>query len=225
VSGILRSEGGRVTSGRIRFRGDDVTGLPPEEMVRRGIFHVMEGRRVFSDLTVEENLACGAYLRGDRRAVRGDLDGVYDLFPRLRERRRQPAGYLSGGEQQMLAIGRGLMAAPRLMLLDEPSLGIAPLLVQEIFQMIGRINRERGTTILLVEQNANAALSVAHEACLVEGGRVLLSGEAAELKDNAEVKEFYLGFGEHGGKKDYRGMKAEARRRVPPKGESHGAAV
>jgi branched-chain amino acid transport system ATP-binding protein len=207
VSGLLRAERGQVTRGTIRFDGKDVGGCTPDELVGRGIFHVMEGRRVFEELTVEENLACGGYKRTDRGGMKADLDMVYDFFPRLRERRRQQAGYLSGGEQQMLAIGRGLMAAPRLMLLDEPSLGIAPLLVQEIFGLIARINRERGTTILLVEQNASIALKVAHHAFLMEGGRVVLDGPAESLRSNDEVRQFYLGFSDHGEKKDYRAMK------------------
>jgi branched-chain amino acid transport system ATP-binding protein len=212
VSGLLRPEGGRVTGGSIRFDGKEIAGCAPEELVGRGIFHVMEGRRVFEELSVEENLACGGYRRTDRAGMKGDLEMVYDFFPRLRERRRQQAGYLSGGEQQMLAIGRGLMAGPRLMLLDEPSLGIAPLLVQEIFRLIARINRERGTTILLVEQNANVALGVAHHAFLMEGGRVVLDGPAEALRSNDEVRQFYLGFSDHGEKKDYKAMKSEIRR-------------
>jgi branched-chain amino acid transport system ATP-binding protein len=212
VSGLLASEGGHVTRGSIRFDGHEIAGLPADELVGRGIFHVMEGRRVFEELSVEDNLACGGYRRTDRAGMRGDLEMVYDFFPRLRERRRQQAGYLSGGEQQMLAIGRGLMAAPRLMLLDEPSLGIAPLLVQEIFRLIGRINRERGTTILLVEQNASIALAIAHHAFLMAGGRAELDGPAESLRSNDEVRQFYLGFSDHGGKRNYREMKAEIRR-------------
>jgi branched-chain amino acid transport system ATP-binding protein len=213
ISGLLRSEGGDVTSGSIRFCDNTITGRPPEELVRQGIFQVMEGRQVFVDLTVEENLQAGAYTRRDRAACRQDFEMVYDLFPRLRERRRQQAGYLSGGEQQMLAIGRGLMAAPRLLLLDEPSLGIAPLLVQEIFQLISLINRERGTTILLVEQNANVALGIAHRAYVMEGGRTVMDGPSVALKTNPEVREFYLGFAEHGEKRDYRNLKRELRLR------------
>lgn len=214
ISGLLRSEKGAVTGGSIAFADSIVTGLPPEELVRRGIFQVMEGRQVFVDLSVEENLKAGSYTRRDHAACRRDMEMVYDMFPRLRERRRQQAGYLSGGEQQMLAIGRGLMAAPRLLLLDEPSLGIAPILVQEIFQMIARINRERGTTILLVEQNANVALGIAHRAYVMEGGRTVLDGPAADLRTNPEVKEFYLGFAAHGAKHDYRSLKNELRQRA-----------
>jgi branched-chain amino acid transport system ATP-binding protein len=204
VSGLIRSENGAVTRGSIEFMGSDITGVSPEQIVRLGIFHVMEGRRVFEDLTVAENIAVGGHSRKDRAGCKRDIELVYDLFPRLHERRNQLAGYLSGGEQQMLAIGRGLMADPKLLLLDEPSLGIAPLLVQEIFQLIRKINREKNTTILLVEQNANVALAIADEAHVMEGGRIVLSGTAAELKDNAEIREFYLGFSEHGGRKTYR---------------------
>ena len=201
VSGLIRSENGAVTRGRIEFMGQEITGTSPEQIVRMGIFQVMEGRRVFDDLTVAENIAVGGHTRKDRAGVKQDTEHVYDLFPRLRERRNQLAGYLSGGEQQMLAIGRGLMAAPRLLLLDEPSLGIAPILVQEIFQLIRRINREKRTSILLVEQNANVALAIADHAYVMEGGRIALSGTGRELRDNPEVREFYLGFSEHGGTK------------------------
>ena len=214
VSGLLASEHGRVTAGRVRFLGDDITGLGAEEVVRRGIFHVIEGRRVFEDLTVEENLAAGGYTRRDRQEFRQDLEFVYDFFPRLQERRRQPAGYLSGGEQQMLAIGRGLMANPKLLLLDEPSLGLAPLLVQEIFTLIRRINKERGTTILLVEQNATVALSVADSAYIIEDGTIAMSGPAAELSSTSEVREFYLGISEHGQRTDYRRMKEDLKKQL-----------
>jgi branched-chain amino acid transport system ATP-binding protein len=212
VSGLLASEHGRVTGGSIHFQGDDITGMPAEEVVRHGIFHVIEGRRVFSDLTVEENLIAGGYTRKDRSAFRQDLEFVYDFFPRLKDRRGQSAGYLSGGEQQMLAIGRGLMARPRLLLLDEPSLGLAPLLVQEIFQLIRRINKERATTILLVEQNATIALSVADRAYIIEDGTIAMSGKADELSGTSEVREFYMGISEHGQRPGYRSIKEEMRR-------------
>jgi branched-chain amino acid transport system ATP-binding protein len=215
VSGLIRAEHGAVTGGSITFRGEDLAGVSPEGIVRKGIFHVMEGRRVFEELTVEENIAIGAYTRKDRDGVKRDRELVYSLFPRLRERRKQKAGYLSGGEQQMLAISRGLMAAPKLLLLDEPSLGIAPLLAQEIFLLIGRINREQGTAILLVEQNAGLALGVADLAYIMEGGRAVLSGTAGELKENSEIREFYLGFASGGERKGYRHLKGnpEERRR------------
>ena len=166
--------------------------------MRRGIFQVMEGRRVFEHLTCEENLLAGGYTRRDRSQLKASLDLVYRYFPRLRERARQQAGYLSGGEQQMLAIGRALMAKPRLMLLDEPSLGLAPLLVHEIFSIMRRINQEEGTTILLVEQNATLALEIADYGYIMEGGRVVLEGEPAVLAANEDVKEFYLGLTEVG---------------------------
>ena len=209
ISGLLASEHGRITGGSIRFQGEDICGRAAEEVVRRGIFHVMEGRRVFVDLSVEENLFAGGYTRTDRSAFRQDLEFVYEFFPRLKDRRHQSAGYLSGGEQQMLAIGRGLMANPQLLLLDEPSLGLAPLLVQEIFQLIRRINRERSTTILLVEQNATIALSVADRAYIIEDGTIALSGNADELSDTSEVREFYMGISEHGQRTGYRGLKQE----------------
>jgi len=216
VSGLLASEHGRVTAGRISFMGEDITGLPADEVVRRGIFHVIEGRRVFEDLTVEENLAVGGYTRSNSGTFRQDLEFVYDIFPPLKARHRQSAGYLSGGEQQMLAIGRGLMAHPRLLLLDEPSLGLAPLLVQEIFRLIRRINRDRKTTILLVEQNASVALSVSDSAYIIEDGSIALSGNADELCGTGEVREFYMGISEHGRRSSYRGIKEEMRKAFRP---------
>jgi branched-chain amino acid transport system ATP-binding protein len=213
ISGLLRSEGGAIRKGCVRFLGNDTAGESADRMVRNGVFQVMEGRRVFEDLTVEENLYAGAYTRNDRSGCRRDLEMIYDLFPRLRERRRQQAGYLSGGEQQMLAIGRGLMAAPRLLLLDEPSLGIAPLLVLEIFELIRKINREKGTTILLVEQNANVALGIAHRAYIMEGGRVVMDGPAEQLCNSPAVREFYLGFSDEGKTRNYRQMRDALRSR------------
>lgn len=214
ISGLLRSEGGAIRKGCVRFLGNDIAGESADRMVRNGVFQVMEGRRVFEDLTVEENLYAGGYTRNDRCGCRRDLEMIYDLFPRLRERRRQQAGYLSGGEQQMLAIGRGLMAAPRLLLLDEPSLGIAPLLVLEIFELIRKINREKGTTILLVEQNANVALGIAHRAYIMEGGRVVMDGPAEQLRNSPAVREFYLGFSDEGGTGNYRQMRDALRSRT-----------
>jgi len=213
ISGLLHPEDGEVTDGSVELFGERIDRLAAEEIVRRGIFQVMEGRRVFEHLDVEENLLAGAYTRRDRGALRGDLDRVYGYFPRLRERRRQQAGYLSGGEQQMLAIGRALMARPKLMLLDEPSLGLAPLLVQEIFSIVERINREEGTTILLVEQNATLALGIAHYGYIMEGGRVVLEGEPSELERNEDVREFYLGLTQVGAKKSYRDVKHYRRRK------------
>ena len=213
ISGLLKPENGEVTDGSIEFDGQRIDRLAPEEIVRRGVFQVMEGRRVFEHLTVEENLRAGGYTRSDRRSLPTDIEGVYALFPRLRERRLQTAGYLSGGEQQMLAIGRALMAKPRLMLLDEPSLGLAPLLVREIFETIRRINAERQTTILLVEQNARLALSIADHAYIMESGRIVLEGAPDELRENADVREFYLGLTAVGQRKSYRDVKHYRRRK------------
>ncbi len=213
ISGLLKPEDGEVTDGSIEFMGEPIHNRDPEDIVRMGIFQVMEGRRVFEHLTVEENLIAGAYTRRERGSLRHDLEMVYSYFPRLKERHDKVAGYLSGGEQQMLAIGRALMAKPKLVLLDEPSLGLAPLLVQEIFNIIQRINEEQGTTILLVEQNANLTLQVADYAYIMESGRIVLEGTPAELKENADVREFYLGLTEVGKRKSYRDVKHYKRRK------------
>jgi branched-chain amino acid transport system ATP-binding protein len=213
ISGLLKPEDGAVTDGEIEFQGAPIHNLDAEEIVQRGIFQVMEGRRMFEHLTVEENLIAGGYTRQDRRNLRRDIDLVYQYFPRLLDRRKLTAGYLSGGEQQMLAIGRALMAQPKLMLLDEPSLGLAPLLVQEIFEIVLRINQEQGTTLLLVEQNARLALDVADYAYIMEGGRIVLDGTPDSLKDNADVREFYLGLTEVGQRKSYRDVKHYKRRK------------
>ena len=212
ISGLLHPEDGEVTDGEVAFEGAQIDKLPAEDIVRRGIFQVMEGRRVFEHLTPHENLLAGAYTaRHD--GVDESLDRVYSYFPRLKERGASMAGFLSGGEQQMLAIGRALMAQPKLMLLDEPSLGLAPMLVQEIFEIVQRINSEQGTTILLVEQNAARALEIAHYGYIMEGGRVVLEGTPAELQDNADVKEFYLGLTQVGQRKSYRDVKHYRRRK------------
>ncbi|MBI4254365.1 MAG: ABC transporter ATP-binding protein [Candidatus Rokubacteria bacterium] len=186
ISGLLRP-----TRGAVMLDGEPLVGVPPHDIVQRGIAHVPEGRRIFNRLTVRENLVMGAYLRRDA-GIAGDLDRVFALFPRLKERAVQVAGTLSGGEQQMLAIGRALMLSPRLLLLDEPSMGLAPVLVEQIFDTIADINRQ-GTTILLVEQNAAMALSIAHRGYVLETGTIALTGTAAELSDNAEVRRAYLG--------------------------------
>lgn len=212
ISGLLKPENGEVTDGEIRFLDKPIHKKDAAEIVRMGIFQVMEGRRVFEHLTVEENLRAGAYTRGIGGFAQ-DLELVYSYFPRLKERRNQTAGFLSGGEQQMLAIGRALMARPRLIMLDEPSLGLAPLLVEEIFRIIKRINKEQGTTILLVEQNARLALDSADHAYIMENGRIVLDGSPADLKDNADVREFYLGLNEVGGRKSYREVKHYKRRK------------
>ncbi|MCB9436435.1 MAG: ABC transporter ATP-binding protein [Anaerolineales bacterium] len=213
ISGLLKPENGAVTDGNIQFEGKPIHQLDAAAIVRRGIFQVMEGRRVFEHLTVEENLRAGAYTQNNPLETRRLIQLVYDYFPRLKERRHQQAGYMSGGEQQMLAIGRSLMASPKLILLDEPSLGLAPLLVQEIFSIIQRINQEQGTTILLVEQNANIALKVAHYAYIMESGRVVLDGKPDDLVNNADVREFYLGLTEVGSRKSYRDVKHYKRRK------------
>jgi len=213
VSGILRIEEGEVHNGSIEFEGERIDTRNPSEVVRRGITQVMEGRRVFQHLTTEENLIAGAHTRDDRRNLRAGLDLVFGYFPRLADRRRVKAGYLSGGEQQMLAIGRALMARPRLMLLDEPSLGLAPLLVEEIFGIIRRLNREESVTVLLVEQNAVMALELASYGYVMENGRIVLDGPVESLRDNEDVKEFYLGLTEVGARRSYRDVKHYRRRK------------
>ena len=213
ISGLLRAEEGEVTDGAIRFEGRRIDRQEPEAIVRAGIFQVMEGRRVFEDLTVDENILMGAFTRGDRAGVKRDHALAFDYFPRLRERRRQLAGYLSGGEQQMLAISRALMARARLMLLDEPSLGLAPLLVKDIFGIIRDINRQEKTTILLVEQNANLALAIADFGYVMENGRVVLDGDAGKLQANEDVKRFYLGGAAGGDRRSYRDLKFYKRRK------------
>ncbi len=213
VSGLLRSERGEVTKGSIEFQGERIDRLPPHEIVKRGIVQVFEGRRVFEHLTTEENLIAGAHVQGDAQRVKQGIERVYEYFPRLRERRSVKAGYLSGGEQQMLAIGRALMAAPRVMLLDEPSLGLAPMLVREIFEIVLRLNREEKLTVLLVEQNAAMALTIADYGYVMESGRIVLDGPAATLRENADIKEFYLGLTEVGARKSYRDVKHYKRRK------------
>jgi branched-chain amino acid transport system ATP-binding protein len=213
ISGLLKQEDGEVTDGEIIFEEEKIHELDAADIVRRGIFQVMEGRRVFEHLDVEQNLIAGSYTRRDRQHVPGDMEKVFHYFPPLEERRRQVAGYLSGGEQQMLAIGRALMAKPKLIMLDEPSLGLAPLLVQDIFEIIQRINQDEGTTILLVEQNARLALEMADYAYIMENGRIVLDGEPEKLKNNADVREFYLGLNEVGARKSYRDVKHYKRRK------------
>ncbi|MBV7332035.1 ABC transporter ATP-binding protein [Chloroflexi bacterium TSY] len=214
LSGLLHSQQGRVTRGSVEFEGQRIDNLTPDEIVRLGIVQVLEGRPLFEHLTVEENLRAGALFRSTSKAeLRRDLDEVYHFFPRLLEFRDRTSGYLSGGEQQMVVIGRALMAKPRLMLLDEPSLGLAPLLVKNIFDIIRQINKESGVSILLVEQNANVALKAASYAYVMETGRVVLDGDAEQLADNADIKEFYLGLTQLGERKSYRDVKHYKRRK------------
>ena len=188
ISGLIKARGGKV-----RYDGEDITNLPPHAIVARGLCHVPEGRMVFANLTVEENLRMGAYLRKDKPGVAADMEFGYEMFPRLRERRHQAAGTMSGGEQQMLAIARAFMSKPRCLMLDEPSLGIAPILVRSIFEQIVAINKERGITILLVEQNANLALAVSHHGYVLETGKVLFDDTSAALRTNPQVRAAYLG--------------------------------
>jgi len=213
ISGLLRTERGEVTKGAIEFQGKPIHRKGPNEVVRHGIVQVMEGRRVFEHLTVEENLLTGAYTRGGGASVRQDLELVYAYFPRLKDRRGVRAGYISGGEQQMLAIGRALMAHPKLMLLDEPSMGLAPMLVQEIFEIVTRLNREEQVAVLLAEQNATMALRFAQHGYVMESGRIVLDGDAKTIADNEDIKEFYLGLTGVGQRKSYRNVKHYKRRK------------
>ncbi|WP_349827075.1 ABC transporter ATP-binding protein [Brevibacterium litoralis] len=210
VNGLLPSEDGEVTSGSITFAGEDITHLDPPERVRRGMSLCMEGRHVFPHLTIAENLQTGAYTQ---KNTKEQLDFVYEFFPKLADMRGRIAGFLSGGEQQMLAIGRALMARPKLLMLDEPSLGLAPLLVKEIFETIARLNEETGLTVLVIEQNASLALGAAHHGYIMEQGRIVMEGPAKELAENPDVKEFYLGMSGGDEKKSYRDVKHYKRRK------------
>ena len=216
ISGLLHAQEGEVTRGNIDFGGQRIDSLRPENIVRLGIVQVLEGRRLFQHLSVEENLILGAVARSSgtsRSNTNQDLEQVYEYFPRLKDLRRRVSGYLSGGEQQMLVIGRGLMAHPKLMLLDEPSLGLAPLLVQEIFEEIKKMSEKEGMAIILVEQNARVALKIADYAYVMENGRVVLDGPAAQLSENEDIKEFYLGLTQVGERKSYRDVKHYKRRK------------
>jgi branched-chain amino acid transport system ATP-binding protein len=213
ISNLLRSERGDVTKGTIELNGEPVHSLTPNELVKRGVVQVMEGRHCFEHLTIEENLLTGAYVRRDgAAAIRADLDKVYDYFPRLRERASAQAGYTSGGEQQMCAVGRALMSRPSVILLDEPSMGLAPQLVEEIFEIVKRLNEDEGVTILLAEQNTSVALRYADYGYILENGRVVLDGDAAALSQNEDVKEFYLGLSSSG-RRSYRDVKHYKRRK------------
>ncbi|MGV6848632.1 MAG: ABC transporter ATP-binding protein [Marinibacterium sp.] len=213
VSNLLRSERGEVTKGSVTYRGADVHALDPADLVRKGVIQVMEGRHCFEHLTVEENLLTGAYTRrGSKGDIQADLDKVYAYFPRLKERRRSQAGYTSGGEQQMCAIGRALMSRPETILLDEPSMGLAPQLVEEIFAIVKDLNEREGVSFLLAEQNTNVALRFAHYGYILESGRVVMDGPAADLRENPDVKEFYLGMSEEG-RKSFRDVRSYRRRK------------
>ena len=213
ISGMLKTEVGEVTDGSIVFDGKRIERYGPEDIAALGITQVMEGRRVLEHLSVEENLLVGAYCRKDRAGVKRDLEMVFNRFPNVKNRRRQMSGYLSGGEQQMLVIGRALMARPRLMLLDEPSLGLAPLMVKEIYEVIRGINAEQKMAMLLVEQNARAALGIADYGYVMDNGRVVLEGPAEDLRENEDIREFYLGLSAVGSKKSYREVKHYRRRK------------
>ena len=213
ISNLLKSERGEVTKGTIRYRGERVQDLLPSDLVQKGVVQVMEGRHCFEHLTVEENLLTGAYTRGASRGeIDADLDKVYQYFPRIKERRRSQAGYASGGEQQMVAIGRALMARPEMILLDEPSMGLAPQLVEQIFGIVKSLNETEGYTFLLAEQNTNVALRFAHYGYILESGRVVMDGPAADLRENPDVKEFYLGMAEEG-RKSFRDVRSYRRRK------------
>ncbi len=212
ISGLLKPENGKVTEGSIEYEGNPIHNMPPEKITRMGIIQVLEGREPFKYLTVEENLRVGTATRWGK-PYHKDLEMVYNYFPALLARRKSLAGYCSGGELQMLVIGRALMAHPKLLLLDEPSLGLAPLLVKEIFQIIRKINQEQGTTLMIVEQNANMALQIAHYGYVMENGKIVLENTAEKLRDNPDVKEFYLGTASSGKLKSYKDVKAYKRRK------------
>jgi branched-chain amino acid transport system ATP-binding protein len=212
ISGLLRSEEGEVTDGNIEYKGELIEKRNPEDIARKGIIQVLEGGQVLEQLTVEENLVVGAAIVGKRSAIKADLQMIYEYFPKLADLRRNTSGYLSGGERQMLCIGRALMAHPKLILLDEPSRGLAPKLVQSIFEIVRRINVNEKTSVLLVEQNARAALAVADYGYIIENGRIVLSGPAEQLRENEEIKEFYLGLSS-GERKNYREVKHYKRRK------------
>lgn len=213
ISNLIHSERGEVTKGSILYDGKNVVGLDPADLVKAGVVQVMEGRHCFEHLTVEENLLTGAYTRRDGRgAVAAELELVYEYFPRLKERRKSQAGYTSGGEQQMTAIGRALMSRPSMILLDEPSMGLAPQLVEQIFEIVARLNREQGVTFLLAEQNTNVALRYAHTGFIMENGRIVMEGTAKDLRENPDVKEFYLGMSDKG-RKSFRDVRSYRRRK------------
>ncbi len=212
ISNLLASERGEVTKGSVTFGNEQIHDLDPSQLVKKGVIQVMEGRHCFEHLTVEENLLTGAYTRTNNKEVKNDLERVYEYFPRLRDRRTSLAGYTSGGEQQMIAIGRALMAHPTMILLDEPSMGLAPQLVKQIFEIVAEINRKEGVTILLAEQNTNMALQYAEYAYILENGRVVMEGTAESMRDNEDVKEFYLGISGEG-RQSFKDVKQYRRRK------------
>jgi branched-chain amino acid transport system ATP-binding protein len=213
ISGLEHAEEGEVTRGQILWEDRRIEHMDPTDIVRLGIVQVVEGRKVLQHLTVEQNLLVGSHLRPNMDEVRSDMDLVYEYFQPLKKLRNNTAGYLSGGEQQMLVVGRALMARPRLMILDEPSLGLSPLLVKEIFRILKELNEKEGITLLLVEQNVKIALSIAQHAYIMENGRIVLDGTSQELLDNEDIKEFYLGLSLSGGRKSYRNVKHYKRRK------------
>ena len=212
ISNLLASERGEVTKGSVTYSNEYIHDLDPAQLVKKGVIQVMEGRHCFEHLTVEENLLTGAYTRSNNKEVKEDLERVYNYFPRLRDRRTSLAGYTSGGEQQMIAIGRALMAHPTMILLDEPSMGLAPQLVKQIFEIVAEINRKEGVTILLAEQNTNIALQYAEYAYILENGRVVMEGTAESMRDNEDVKEFYLGISGEG-RQSFKDVKQYRRRK------------
>ena len=212
ISNLLASERGEVTKGSVTYSNEYIHDLDPSQLVKKGVIQVMEGRHCFEHLTVEENLLTGAYTRSNNKEVKEDLERVYNYFPRLRDRRTSLAGYTSGGEQQMIAIGRALMAHPTMILLDEPSMGLAPQLVKQIFEIVAEINRKEGVTILLAEQNTNMALQYAEYAYILENGRVVMEGTAESMRDNEDVKEFYLGISGEG-RQSFKDVKQYRRRK------------
>ncbi|MDM8542394.1 ABC transporter ATP-binding protein [Desulfococcaceae bacterium HSG9] len=213
ISGLLKHEDGQVTDGSIEFMGERIDKMAAEKIAKMGIVQVIEGRRVFEHLTVEQNLKVGAHMRKYGRSIKDGLDMVYHYFPRLKEKRMETAGFISGGEQQMTVVGRALMTSPKLILLDEPSMGLAPLLIHEIFNIITKLNKEEGISMLLVEQNAKLALNVAPHAYVMENGRIVMDDSAEKLRNNADIKDFYLGLTDHGGRKSFRDVKHYKRRK------------
>ncbi len=213
ISGLLKHENGEVTDGSIDFIGTRIDRMGPEKIAKMGIVQVIEGRRVFEHLTAEQNLKVGAHMKKDGRSIKEGLEMVYHYFPRLKEKRNEVAGFISGGEQQMTVVGRALMTSPKLILLDEPSMGLAPLLIHEIFNIINRLNREENISMLLVEQNAKLALNVAPHAYVMENGRIVMNDTAEKLRENPDIKDFYLGMTDFGGRKNFRDVKHYKRRK------------